>query len=39
MARGFFEWENKNFKKMSKITKFVINLPKIMKKARKKIRK
>ena len=40
MARGFFEWENKNFLKMSKITKFVINLPKIMKKAKeKKIRK
>ena len=31
----FFEWENENLKKKSKITKFVINIPKIMKKAKK----
>ena len=31
----FFEWANKNLEKMNKITKFVINLPKIMENAKK----
>ena len=30
----FLEGENENSKKMNKITKFVINLPEIMKKAK-----
>ena len=31
----FSEWTNKHFKKLSKMTKFVINLPKIMRKEKK----
>ena len=31
----YFEWANKNLKKMSKLTKFVTNLPKILEKEKK----
>ena len=32
---NFFEWANKSLEKMSKITKFVINLPKVTEKVNK----